>query len=114
MQTLRNNVQLIGNLGQDPEIINLESGKKLAKFSIATNESYKDKNGEKVEQTYWHNIVAWDRLADFVKEYLERGQLVSIEGSLRSRSWTNKDGTIVKISEIVASQIIPLGTKKET
>ena len=70
MQTLRNNVQLIGNLGQDPEIINLESGKKLAKFSIATNESYKDKNGEKVEQTYWHNIVAWGKTAEIVENYV--------------------------------------------
>ena len=67
MQTLRNNVQLIGNLGQDPEIINLESGKKLAKFSLATNESYKDKNGGKVEQTYWHNIVAWGKTAEMSK-----------------------------------------------
>lgn len=106
MQTLRNNVQLIGNLGQDPEIINLESGKKLAKFSIATNESYKDKHGEKVEQTYWHNIVAWGKTADIVENYVCKGKEVAITGKLTNRSWDDKDGNKRYTTEVVCSELL--------
>ena len=106
MQTLRNNVQLIGNLGQDPEIINLESGKKLAKFSIATNESYKDKNGEKVEQTYWHNIVAWGKTAEIVENYVCKGKEVAITGKLTNRSWDGKDGNKRYTTEVVGSELL--------
>ena len=70
MNTLRNKVQLIGNLGNDPEIITLESGKKLAKFSIATNESYKNSLGEKITDTQWHNVVAWNKTAEIIEKYL--------------------------------------------
>ena len=106
MQTLRNNVQLIGNLGQDPEIINLESGKKLAKFSIATNESYKDKNGEKGEQTYWHNIVAWGKTAEIVENYVCKGKEVAITGKLTNRSWDDKDGNKRYTTEVVCSELL--------
>lgn len=106
MQTLRNNVQLIGNLGQDPEIINLESGKKLAKFSIATNESYKDKHGEKIEQTYWHNIVAWGKTADIVENYVCKGKEVAITGKLTNRSWDDKDGNKRYTTEVVCSELL--------
>ena len=73
MNTLRNKVQLIGNLGNNPEIINLESGKKLAKFSIATNESYKNAMGEKVTDTQWHNIIAWNKTAEIIENYVSKG-----------------------------------------
>ena len=76
MNALRNKVQLIGNLGQDPEIVNLDGGKKLAKFSIATSESYKNAEGEKVEDTQWHNIVAWGKTAEIVENYLAKGKQV--------------------------------------
>ena len=106
MQTLRNNVQLIGNLGQDPEIINLESGKKLAKFSLATNESYKDKNGGKVEQTYWHNIVAWGKTAEIVENYVAKGKEVAITGKLTNRSWEDKEGNKRYTTEVVCNELL--------
>ena len=73
MNNLKNRVQLIGNLGMNPEIKNLESGKKLAKFSIATNESYKNAKGEKIEDTQWHNLIAWGKTADIIEKYLQKG-----------------------------------------
>ena len=90
MSTLRNKVQLIGNLGNAPEIITLESGKKLAKFSLATNENYKNAKGEKVTDTQWHNIVAWNKTAEIIEKYLEKGNEVAIEGKLTSRSYETK------------------------
>ena len=90
MNTLRNKVQLIGNLGNDPEIITLESGKKLAKFSIATNESYKNAMGEKVTDTQWHNVVAWNRTAEIIEKYVTKGNEIAIEGKLTSLSYESK------------------------
>ena len=87
MNTLRNKVQLIGNLGNDPEIVNLESGKTLAKFSVATNKSYKNAQGEKVTDTQWHNIVAWGKTAQIIEKYVGKGKEVAIEGKLTTRSW---------------------------
>ena len=87
MNTLRNKVQLIGNLGNDPEIITLESGKKLAKFSIATNESYKNSLGEKITDTQWHNVVAWNKTAEIIEKYVTKGNEIAIEGKLTSRSY---------------------------
>ena len=92
MNSLRNKVQLIGNLGNDPEIVLLENGSKLAKFSIATNESYKNAEGEKVTDTQWHNIVAWGKTAEIVENYLIKGKEVAIEGKLVSRSYETKEG----------------------
>ena len=108
MNSLRNKVQLIGNLGVNPEIKILESGKKMAKFSIATNETYKNAQGEKVTDTQWHNIVAWGKTADFATEYLKKGQLIHVEGVLRSRQWVDKTGINHKIIEIICSNIIAL------
>ena len=93
MSTLRNKVQLIGNLGNNPEIITLESGKKLAKISIATNETYKNAQGEKVTDTQWHNVVAWNKTAEIIEKYLQKGSEVAVEGKLTSRSYEDKDGT---------------------
>ena len=109
MNTLRNKVQLIGNLGKDPEIINLESGKTLAKFSIATNESYKNAQGEKVTDTQWHNIVAWGKTAQIVEKYVAKGKEVAIEGKLTTRSWEDKDGMKRYITEVVCSELLMLG-----
>jgi single-strand DNA-binding protein len=109
MNTLRNKVQLIGNLGNDPEIINLESGKILAKFSIATNESYKNANGEKVTDTQWHNIVAWGKTAQIVEKYVGKGKEVAAEGKLTTRSWEDKDGIKRYTTEVVCNELLMLG-----
>ena len=111
MNTLRNKVQLIGNLGNKPEIITLESGKKLAKFSIATNESYKNSQGEKVTNTEWHNLVAWGKTAEIAENYLEKGKEIAIEGKLTTRSYDDKDGNKRYITEVVVSELLLLGTK---
>ncbi|QLE00762.1 single-stranded DNA-binding protein [Galbibacter sp. BG1] len=109
MNSLRNSVKLLGNLGNDPEIINLESGKKLAKFSIATNESYKNQAGEIVKDTQWHNIVAWGKTAEIVEKYLSRGNEVAIEGKLTSRSYIDKEGIKRYITEISCNEVLMLG-----
>ena len=92
MNALKNRVQLIGNLGNDPEIVNLDGGSKLAKFSIATSESYKNAQGEKVEETQWHNIVAWGKTAEIVENYLAKGKQVAVDGKLVHRSYETKEG----------------------
>jgi single-strand DNA-binding protein len=109
MNTLRNKVQLIGNLGNDPEIINLESGKTLAKFSIATNESYKNTSGEKVTDTQWHNVVAWGKTAQIIEKYVTKGKEVAIEGKLTSRSYETKEGEKKYITEVVCNELLMLG-----
>ncbi|AEH01013.1 MULTISPECIES: single-stranded DNA-binding protein [unclassified Lacinutrix] len=111
MNTLKNKVQLIGNLGQDPEIINLESGKMLAKFSIATNDSYKNANGEKITDTQWHNVVAWGKTAQIIEKYVTKGKEVAIEGKLTTRSWEDKDGMKRYITEVVCNELLMLGNK---
>ncbi len=111
MSTLRNKVQLIGNLGNNPEIITLESGKKLAKISIATNETYKNAQGEKVTDTQWHNVVAWNKTAEIIEKYLQKGSEVAVEGKLTSRSYEDKDGTKKYITEIVCNELLMLGGK---
>ena len=112
MSTLRNKVQLIGNLGSNPEIISLENGKKLAKFSLATNESYKNAEGEKITNTDWHNIVAWNKTAEIVEKYLEKGKEIAIEGKLTSRSYETKEGEKRYITEVVVSELLMLGNKQ--
>ena len=111
MNTLRNKVQLIGNLGNDPEIINLESGKTLAKFSVATNESYKNASGEKVTDTQWHNVVAWGKTAEIIEKYVTKGKEVAIEGKLTSRSYETKEGEKRYVTEVVCNELLMLGNK---
>jgi single-strand DNA-binding protein len=111
MSTLRNKVQLIGNLGNNPEIITLESEKKVAKFSIATNESYKNSQGEKVTDTQWHNVVAWNKTAEIIERYLEKGSEVAVEGKLTSRSYETKEGEKRYVTEVVVSELLMLGKK---
>jgi single-strand DNA-binding protein len=109
MSALRNKVQLIGNLGNEPEIINLESGRMLAKFTLATNESYKNNKGEKVTDTQWHNIVAWGKTAEIIEKYVTKGKEVAIEGKLTSRSYETKDGDKRYITEVVCNELLLLG-----
>jgi single-strand DNA-binding protein len=109
MNTLRNRVQLIGNLGNDPEIIALESGKKLAKFSIATNESYKNAQGEVVKNTEWHNVIAWGKTAEIIEKYLAKGSEVAVEGKLTSRSYEDKEGVKRYVTEINCNELLMLG-----
>ncbi len=112
MSNMRNSVRLIGNLGQDPEIRTFDSNKKLAKFSIATNESYKNEKGEKVEETVWHNLIAWDRTAGVVEKYLTKGSEVAIEGKITNRTYTDKEGTKRYVTEIVVNDLLMIGGKK--
>jgi single-strand DNA-binding protein len=109
MNALRNSVQLIGNLGQDPEIVNLESGSKLAKFSLATTDSYRNAKGEKIEDTQWHNIVAWGKTAEIVETYLVKGKQVAVEGKLIHRSYETKEGEKRYITEIKCNEVMMLG-----
>ena len=113
MSTLKNKVQLIGNVGNAPEIKSLESGKKVANFSIATNEFYKNLNGEKVQNTQWHNIVAWGKIAEIVEKFVGKGKEVAIEGKLTSRSYETEAGEKRYVTEVVASEILLLGIKGE-
>lgn len=109
MNALRNKVQLIGRLGQDPEIINFEDGNKIAKFSLATDDSYKDKSGKKVERTDWHNIVVRGGLVKIVEDYTEKGKEIAIEGKLTTRSWEDKEGNKRYITEVVCNELLLLG-----
>ena len=111
MNTLRNKVQLIGNLGSNPEIITLDSGKKLAKLSLATNESYKNAQGEKITNTEWHNLVAWGNTADFIEKYVVKGNEIAIEGKLTTRSYEDKEGAKKYTTEVVVNEILLLGNK---
>lgn len=111
MNALRNTVQLIGRLGQDPEIVNFPDGNKMAKFSLATDDSYKDKNGTKVERTYWHNVVVKGGLVEVVEKYVAKGKEVAIEGKLTNRSWEDKDGKKQYTTEIFCNELLMLGGK---
>lgn len=112
MSNLKNNVRLMGNLGAAPEIKNIADNKKLAKFSLATNEIYKNEKGEKVTETYWHNIVVWGKLAGIAEKYLQKGSEVAVEGKLTNRSYTDKEGNKRYVTEILASEILMLGGKQ--
>tara|TARA_R110000822_G_scaffold68075_3_gene165587 strand:- start:846 stop:1184 length:339 start_codon:yes stop_codon:yes gene_type:complete len=111
MSKLRNHVQLIGNIGDVPAITNLESGKKVARFQLATNEHYKNANGEKVQSTDWHTIVAWGKTAEIVEKYAGKGKEVGITGKLKSRTYTADDGNTRYVTEVVADEILLLGNK---
>lgn len=114
MNAIKNKVQLIGNLGNAPEIKSFDSNKKLAKFSIATNESYKNNKGEYVKDTQWHNVVAWGKLAELSEKLLEKGTEVALEGKLVHRSYDDKNGTKRYITEVEAQEILVLNNKKES
>ena len=107
-----NKVILVGNLGKDPEVRHLEGGAVVAKFPLATSETYKTKDGQRVDQTEWHNIVMWRGLAESAEKYLRKGSLVFIEGKIRTRSWDDKDGNKRYATEIVADTMTMLGSNK--
>lgn len=109
MNTLRNKVQLIGNLGQNPEVKDLNEGKKVAKFSLATNETYRNKAGEKITDTQWHNLVAWGKNAEIIEKYLKKGSEVAIEGKLINRNYTDKEGVKRYVTEIQVNELLMLG-----
>lgn len=111
MNALKNKVQLIGNLGNAPEIKNTEKGGKLARFSIATNETYYNAKGEKVVETQWHNLVAWGKVADVVEKYLFKGTEVAIEGKLMNNNYTDKDGIKRYTNDIQVHELLLIGNK---
>ena len=111
MYALKNKVQLIGNLGGKPEVKNTESGKKLATFSVATSESYRNVKGEKVTETQWHRVIAWGKVAEIAEKYLDKGKEVAIEGKLINRSYTDKEGNKKYITEVQVNELLLLGAK---
>lgn len=113
MSKLRNRVHLIGNLGKDPEVKELESGKKVAKLSIATTESYKNAKGERVSDTQWHNIVAWESKAGIVEKYMKKGDQIAVEGKIVNRNYEDKNGQKQYVTEIVANEFLLLEKKKD-
>jgi single-strand DNA-binding protein len=112
MNALRNKVQLIGHLGMNPEIKNLDGGRKLAKFSIATNESYKNAKGELIKETTWHNLKAWGKTADIIEKYLTKGSEVAIEGKLVNSNYTDKENVKRYVTEVEVNEVLLLDTKK--
>ncbi|MEO9966222.1 MAG: single-stranded DNA-binding protein [Reichenbachiella sp.] len=112
MNTLKNNVQLIGRLGNDPELRTFDSGKKMSSFSMATNETYVNNEGEKIEDTQWHNVVAWGKKADLINDFLKKGSEIAIQGKLVNRNY-EKDGTTKYITEISLNEVFMLDKKRE-
>lgn len=113
MNNLKNSVQLIGNLGKDVELHNYDSGKSKASFSIATNDYYKNNQGEKIQETQWHNVVAWGKLAENMKAIIGKGSEVIIKGKLVSRSYEDKTGIKKYITEIVANEFLSLARQEK-
>lgn len=111
MYALKNKVQLIGHLGGKPEVKSTVNGKKLVKFSIATNETYRNATGDKVTETQWHSLVAWGKVADIAEKYLDKGKEVAIEGKLVSRNYTDKGGGKKYVTEVQVNELLMLGGK---
>lgn len=111
MNNLRNKVQLIGHLGADPETKTFDSGKKMVKLSLATSDSYKNASGEKIEQTQWHNIIAWGKTADIAEKYLQKGNEIAVDGKIQYRSYEDKNGEKRYITEITVNELLMLGKK---
>ncbi len=113
MNTLKNRIQLIGRLGKDPEFRLLDSGKKVANFSVATNQTYKNASGEKIEDTQWHQVAVWGALAEIADKYLRKGSEVAILGKLVHRSYEGPDGNKRYITEVVADELLMMSTSKQ-
>lgn len=109
---MKNKVQLIGYVGWAPQVKNTENGKKLARFRLATNEVYRGATGEKIQETQWHNVVAWGKTAEIVERYFTKGKEVAIEGKLINRSYTDKDGSQRYVSEVQVNDLLMLGKKE--
>ena len=105
---------LIGNLGKDPEVRHLDSGVAVANFSLATTESYNNKQGERISQTEWHNVVLWRGLADIAEKYLKKGNSVYIEGKIHTRKWEDKEGNTRYSTDVIADKMTMLGSKPDS
>ena len=113
MYALKNKVQLIGHLGNQPDVRTTENGKKLARFSVATNEVYRNAKGEKITETQWHNLIAWGKLADIAEKYMNKGSEVAIEGKLINRSHTDKEGNKKYFTEVQVNEVLLLGARAD-
>ncbi len=109
-----NKVILVGNLGKDPEVKYLDNGVAVANFSLATTENYKNKEGERVSQTEWHNVVMWRGLAEVAEKYLKKGASIYVEGKIRTRKWEDKEGNTRYNTEVLADNMTMLGGKKDS
>ena len=109
MNTMKNRVQLIGNVGQDPEIKNLEGGKKLANLSIATNDTYTNDKGERITDTQWHRVTAWGNNAEIIEKYVTKGKEIAVIGKLSYRNYDDKNGEKRYVTEITISELQLLG-----
>lgn len=113
MTNLKNSVRLIGHVGQKPEVRTTSNGKKVASFSLATNDSYKDANGQKVIETMWHSLIAWGKQVDFIEKYLDKGNEIAIEGKLTNRNYVDKNGVKRYVTEIVVNEFQLIQTKEK-
>lgn len=111
MNNLRNKVQLIGNIGKNPEIITIQNGKKIAKLSLATNEHYTDSKGDKKTKTQWHNLEAWGKVAEIIERYIKKGEEVAVEGKIEYENYEGKDGTKRFVTKIKVNEILMLSGK---
>jgi single-strand DNA-binding protein len=109
MNTIKNSVRLIGNLGANPDVKTFETGRKVARFSLATTEVTKDSKGNKQSETSWHNLVLWGNVAEIAEKYLHKGKEIAVEGKLVSRSYLSKTGEKKYITEIVVNELVMLG-----
>src|ERR1700733_15033460 len=112
MNSLKNSVRLVGNLGMDPEVKSFDNNKKLAKIAIATNETYKNDKGEKVTDTQWHNCILWGMQAKLAEELLKKGDEVTVEGRLSNKIYVEEDGDKRYVTEIVVNDFLKIGLKK--
>lgn len=113
MTAIKNKVQLIGNLGRDPEVKTLESGKKMARFSVATHETYRTADGEKKTETQWHNLIAWGKVAEVAEKILVKGSEVAIEGKLVSKTYIDKQGVKKYVTEVQVAEVLLLDKKEK-
>ncbi|MRX69225.1 single-strand binding protein [Flavobacterium resistens] len=108
MNEMKNRVQLIGNVGGEPEIRTLETGKKVAHLTIATNDYYKNDKGEKVQQTEWHRVTAWGKVAEIIEKYVVKGKEIAVEGKLTHRSYDDKNGEKRYVTEVIVNDVLLL------
>lgn len=113
MNTLRNSVRLVGNLGMDPEVRNFDNNRSLVRISLATNETYRNDKGDKVTETQWHNLIFWGQQAKLAEQFLKKGDEVAIEGKLSNRNYIDKEGIKRYVTEIVVNDFMRIGLKKE-
>lgn len=114
MYALKNKVQLIGHVGQKPQVRTFEGDKKVVRFSVATNETYRNAEGVKISDTQWHNLVAFGKVAEIAEKYLDKGTEVALEGKLVNRNYTDKQGVKKYVTEVQVSELLLLGAKAAT